>query len=88
MAKLNDVIDPIYVPEEFQDLEVVYDCDWSSWEENGWIVVFKFFDELMCWEYEYCVMSDDNTIYFDPYPITEEELEKKKDEWAKKSGWH
>lgn len=68
-------------PEEFFDCEVIYDNDWSDYEESGWVIVFKFFDELMVWDYEYSVMSSDNNVYFDPRPITEEGLLDLKNYW-------
>lgn len=82
MLKLKDLIDiQEHGLEDFSDCEIIYSNDWADYEECGWLIVFKFFDELMVWEYQYSVMSSDNTVYFDPYPITEEELTVLKKAW-------
>ncbi len=69
------------VPEEFLDCEVIYEGEWSSYEEHGWIVVFNFFGELFSMSYEYSVMSSDNEFYFDPSPITQADLTGIHQEW-------
>ena len=72
-----------YVPEEFHDLEVIFDDSWSTYEEHGFVVVFDFFGEMFEWSYEYSVMAEDNRIYFDPRVINEDELVELKLYWKK-----
>lgn len=69
MKKLKD-IRPDECPEEFGDCEVLYENSWSDYEECGWIVIFKFFEEMFAWEYTYSVMAADNSVYFDPHKIS------------------
>ena len=56
-------------PEVFHDLEVLYENSWASYEDNAWIVIFKFFDEIMVEEYQYSPEAEDNSYKFDPRPI-------------------
>jgi len=81
MIILKDTYFEIFIPEEFSNLEVIYKNDWSGYEEWGCIVIFKFYDELYKLEYEYCVMSEDNTMYFDPQAITEDEYKELVAHW-------
>lgn len=67
--KLKDVDNNDVCPEEFLDCDVIYYNDWSDYEEHGWIVIFKFFDEIFVWEYQYSVFAEDNSVIFDPYTV-------------------
>ena len=66
-----------FFPEEFWECEVLYADSWSDYEEWGFLIIFKFFDEIMCCDYQYCVFSEDNTFVFDPIAITEDEMKTK-----------
>jgi hypothetical protein len=81
MSRLADHIPDC--PEVFADLEVVYESSWQDYEESGWVVVFRFFDELHVVYGGYSVMSEDHTFQFDPYVITEDGLATIRAEWAK-----
>jgi len=61
-------------PDGFENLAVIHCGSWSSYEENGHIVVFDFFGELFAVDWGHCVMSEDDSFYFEPYQITEQEL--------------
>ena len=67
------------IPEEFHECEVIFEDDWSTYEECGWIIVFDFFGEMFSIEGGNYVFSDDNNFYFDPQPVTD--LEKVKEWW-------
>lgn len=69
------------VPEEFHDLEVIFDDSWSTYEEHGFVVVFDFFGEMFEWSYESSVFAEDNTIYFEPQLITDDQLIDLKKYW-------
>ena len=56
-------------PDEFKELEVLYENSWVSYDECGWIVIFKFFNEIMVEEYQFSVMEVDNTYKFNPTSI-------------------
>ena len=68
-------------PAGFEQLEVVYENSWADYEEYGAVVVFDFLGELFVQEEGYCVMAEDNSFEFNPYPITTEELVELKKEW-------
>lgn len=84
MERLADHLPAESCPEVFADLPVVFDASWQDYEESGWVVVFKFFDELMVCEGGYSVMAESNEFHFEPQGITEEDLEEIKAEWSKK----
>lgn len=87
MITLGDIDQSEHCPKVFHECEVIYDNDWTTYEESGWVVVFRFFDEFMIWEGGYCVMSEDNTIYFDPEAINEDQLEQLKEDWKEIEGF-
>jgi len=70
-------------PEGFEQLEVVYENSWSDWEDAAAVWVFDFFGELFLLEHAESSMALDNRFYFDPQPITLEQLEELKMEWGK-----
>jgi hypothetical protein len=82
MDRLADCLPPESCPEVFADLPVVFDAAWQDYEECGWVVVFKFFDELMVCEGGYSVMAESNEFRFEPHGITEEDLTRIQEEWA------
>lgn len=78
--RLGDIRD-IETPEEFHDCEVLYENGWSDYEEYGWIIFFKFFDEIMKWEYNYSVFAESYVIPFDPYEVSEETMKSTINVW-------
>lgn len=70
-------------PEEFLDCAVVYHNSWSDYEENGWVVVFELGDETFIWQYQYSVMSSDNSVIFDPEVFDMNDLPKLQANWDK-----
>ena len=70
-------------PDVFKDLEVLYENSWASYEDCGWIVIFKFFDEIMVEEYQYSPEAEDNSYKFDPRPVTKKEAAELQEEWDK-----
>lgn len=68
MQKLKDSHIPD-CPVVFKELEVLYENSWQTYEECGWIVIFKFFDEIMVEEGGYSVMAESNEYKFDPRSI-------------------
>lgn len=84
MERLADHLPPEFCPSVFADLPVVFEDSWQDYEECGWVVVFKFFDELMVCEGGYSVMAESNEFHFDPHRITEEDLEEIKREWSER----
>lgn len=79
--KIKDLFASEYCPEEFMDCDVIYHNDWSTYEENGWVVVFDFFGEMFEWSYEYSVFAEDNSVHFDPCVIDEDQLASIKKYW-------
>ncbi len=77
--KDTDVVE--FVPEDFHMCEVIYEGEWASYEENGWIVVFDFLGEMFAFGHENCVMSENNDFIFDPYPVSPAELDGIIEEW-------
>ena len=67
-------------PVEFESLEVVYFNSWADYEEDGTIVVFDLLGEMFAVEFGHCVMCEDNSFDFDPYPVTKDQLEEIKKE--------
>lgn len=55
------------------DFEIVHHASWSTYEEYGWIFILRKDNQLYALEYQYSVMSDDNSVRWDPYPITEDQ---------------
>jgi hypothetical protein len=83
-SKIKDYYQSEHCPEEFLECDVLYQNYWSDYEENGWIIIFKFFDEIMVWNYESCVFAEDNSVVFDPYPISEFKMQLLQKDWDKK----
>lgn len=53
--------------------EIVHYASWSDYEENGWIFILRKDNQLYALEYQYSVMSDDNSVRWDPYPVSQDE---------------
>ena len=68
-------------PEVFKDLTVVFFASWQDYEECHWCCIFDFLGELMCWEYVYSVMAEDNTVCFDPRDVSLADALLIKSEW-------
>ncbi len=66
--------DSTYVP--------VFFDEWTTYEENGWVVIFEKNGSFYCQEGGYCVMAFDNTPeHFSPYSITDNQALQIIEEW-------
>jgi hypothetical protein len=69
--------------------EIIYFDGWSTYEESGGYLIFKGIDDsIQLCEYGYSVMGDDNTDYFQPVEITQQQADdmiKEMDEWINSS---
>jgi len=83
--KLKDTLYVDDIPEVFHECEVLYEEYWDGYEEGGFVIVFEFFDEIMQWNWESSVFIDDNTIIFDPFPITIDDLNEYKNQESRSS---
>ena len=56
--------------------EIIYFNGWSDYEEYGGYLIFRGIDDCIHYcSYGYCVMARDNTNYFNPVEITQEEAD-------------
>lgn len=58
------------IPGYDPDFEIVHHASWSSWEENAWMFVLRKDAQLYVLEYQYSVMAEDNSVLWNPYPVT------------------
>ena len=74
LANLIPGHDPAYA--------VVFFDQWSTYEENGWVIIFEKDGSFYCQEGGYCVMASDNSPeQFSPYPITDQQALQIINEW-------
>lgn len=59
----------------------IYHESWTTYEENGWVFILERLGQLYSLEYQYSVMSDDNSVIWNPYPITDQQALDLIDEW-------
>lgn len=69
------------IPGYDPDFEIVHHASWSTYEENGWMFILRNRGQLYALEYQYSVMADDNSVYWDPYLITEDRALELIEEW-------
>jgi hypothetical protein len=73
---IQDIRDIFFEPDISIISGIYYFDGWSDYEECGGVLIFQGIDDsIQCVEYGYCVMVEDHTNYFDPFDITEEEME-------------
>lgn len=75
MTDLEHVVEIFHEPDLSIIKEVLFLDGWYSYEECGGYLIFRGIDDsIQCCNYGYCVFADDNTNYFEPREITEEEM--------------
>jgi hypothetical protein len=66
MDAYGDNYDPEYIP--------IMHAGWQDYEECGWLYVLQKDNQYYVLKYAYSVMSDDNTAYWEPYAVNEDQL--------------
>lgn len=61
--------------------EVIFLGAWSDYEESGWVAVMHRNGRYYEQHGGYCVMAEDNTDYWDPYPVSEDQAIETMIEW-------
>lgn len=62
----GDKYDSEYIP--------IMHADWQDYEECGWLYVLEKDGQHYVLIYAYSVMSDDNTPYWTPYAVNDDQL--------------
>ncbi len=75
MTDLECVVEIFHEPNLSIIKEVLFLDGWYSYEEHWGYLIFRGIDDSIQYcNYGYCVIADDNTNYFEPREITEEEM--------------
>ena len=69
------------IPGYDPDFEIVHHASWSTYEEHAWMFILRKDSQLYALEYQYSVMADDNSVIWDPYPITDDQALQLMSEW-------
>lgn len=57
--------DPSFIP--------IHYAAWNDYEENGYMFILRKDSQLYVFNYQYSVFSDDNSEYWNPIPVSDNE---------------
>lgn len=77
--ELREILEEI--PGYDPDFKIVHHASWSSYEEHAWMFILSKDAQLYAFEYHYSVMAEDNSVCWDPYPVTTDQALELMIEW-------
>lgn len=69
------------IPGYDSSYQIVHFESWSTYEENAWMFILERAGQLYLLEYQYSVMAEDNSVRWEPQPVTEAEALQAMIEW-------